>query len=149
MDTEEMTIYLTDEKIDKFLGWFVKHIGFVEAVLFGGHSEDAWVIGKAVGRLGVGLQWEAGPGLVKSMSFTLSPDGDPGKLAFAEAAIVRAPHLPNWEFHSTKPPKQWNYTIMIPEKGEMVTNDFSNFQYHLVAYQNRKFFDVIMYPDIV
>ena len=38
---------------------------------------------------------------------------------------------------------------MIPEKGEMVTNDFSNFQYYLVAYQNRKFFDFIMYPDIV
>ena len=135
------------ENIDKFWAWFVKHIGFIETVLEGRHHEDAWVVGKAVDRFLPGLQWEAGPGLAKPIAFTISPDGDPAKLAIAEAVIARAPAMDGWEFHATKPPKRWNFTICLRGPAGDTKFDCGAFRYELTKYGGGKFYDICFYHE--
>jgi hypothetical protein len=59
------------------------------------------------------LSWEIGPGLNKPWQFVISPNLNRNLRGVARSIISRAPVLDDWEFHSGRQPKDWNYSFEI------------------------------------
>jgi hypothetical protein len=64
-------------------------------------------IDKRVQQLG-DVTWEVGPGKVKPWAFIISPNGRPELVRIADKIIACAPNSTEWEFYSSKPPKEWS-----------------------------------------
>jgi hypothetical protein len=72
---------------------------------------------KRVVNLNSGLSWEIGPGLSKPWQFVISPNLNRDLRALARSAISYAPALADWEFHSARCRKDWNYTFEMEGDG--------------------------------
>lgn len=89
--------------ITSFWQWFSLHAEEFGQLLEHHKTEtlyseiDAWVK-----TLHPGLRWEAGPGLVKPYSLTITFGGDPWLTELAKQVVRAAPVLANWEFYSSK-----------------------------------------------
>ena len=83
-----------------------------------------------------GLSWEIGPGLTKKNSFTISPNGNKDLLVQTNHIIDKAPMLDDWEFYSSKQPKEnWNKAKLIDRGIEF---EATNWTYVLLQYPDDK-----------
>lgn len=130
--------------IERFWNWFVSNAERIEVMIETSNSSRlASELGTRVSRLGKGLAWEVGPGLVEPYAFVISPNGMREMLALTEQIVSKAPRVKKWEFHSAKPPKEWDYCFEIYNKrGQAVLIDASESEYTAVAYNNFEFFDI-------
>jgi len=82
------------------------------------------------------LTWEIGPGLTKKHSLTISPNGSINLLDKTRNIIDQAPVLAEWEFYSSKQPKEnWDRAKLIDKNFEF---EAKNWTYVLLKYPDDK-----------
>jgi hypothetical protein len=100
--------------VDAFWEWFQ---GVHDS--FGDQFENSALISeldRRVNELG-DFAWEVGPGHVAPNALAISPGGDRDRLVLAREVVMRAPHVPGWEFFAGKPAKGWmpRFTVDGPD----------------------------------
>lgn len=81
--------------------------------------------------------WEISPGTQKPFRFTLSPNGDPQRLALSKLIVSKAPKLRNWEYLYAKPAKDWDFVLPIYDDW-MIERSLEAFRWQYV---------LLEYPD--
>lgn len=90
------------------------------------------------------LVWEIGPGLTKSNSLTISPNGNKDLLDKAKSVIASAPELDTWEFYYLKQPKEnWHKANLIDKA---VKIDALEWTYILFQYEDKKI-EIVLKAD--
>jgi hypothetical protein len=136
--------------IDDFWNWFTSVSSeLVQLYAAAKSSEIAKMLDKRVGCLVEGSAWEIGPGSMNALSFTISPDGDRSRLCDTEFVVSCSPQVRGWEFHDAKPPKpHWNFRFMLTNtRRQIVEVNASGWRYSLIAFDQRRFFDLTLYAD--
>jgi hypothetical protein len=59
------------------------------------------------------VAWELGPGLLEKHALIISPDGAKEWLPVTEHIVDQAPSIPDWEFQSARPPRDWDMRFSI------------------------------------
>ena len=119
--------------INEFWRWFSNAIKTVNNNI----ENPAFVdeLNKQVQDLNPKLSWEIGPGLIKPWQLVISPGLDPDLRQEARGIISDAPALPDWEFHSAKPPKQWDYKLELENAdGDLIRLSAANWTFVLLRY---------------
>jgi hypothetical protein len=100
----------TQHSLAEFWNWFRRN-----AQALANRQNEALVadLDRRVADLNSGLSWEIGPGLSKPWQFVISPNLNRDLRDLAQSLISHAPALADWEFHSTRRRKDWNYTFEI------------------------------------
>ncbi len=125
---------MKQKQINDFWSWFSSSAEALET-----NVEDAALLAQLNARvrnLDPQLSWEIGPGLSKPWQLVISPNLDRDLRKLATDVISHAPDLPNWEFHSARQPKEWDYQLELESgKGnELVHLDASNWTFVLLQY---------------
>jgi hypothetical protein len=80
------------------------------------------------------LSWELGPGASKPWQFVVSPNLDPGLREKARAVVSAAPVLRDWEFHSSRQAKAWDYQLQLGPAERSTHLDASKWTFVLLRY---------------
>jgi len=93
--------------------------------------------------------WEVGPGVSKPNALVISPGGTKERLQLCEEIVSVAPEIPEWEFHSVKPPKQWTLRFTVEDgRGNRLEIDASDWEYVLLKMPDGTFDLVIRAQNI-
>ncbi len=107
---------MNEEKIDNLWKWFLNNEKVIrDCIENDSVSKKEYVVehlDNLVLDLGV-FAWEISPGINKPWSFTISPNGDKELIKKSKKIIESAPDLTDWEFHYSKPAKDWNREFTI------------------------------------
>lgn len=96
-------------QIIEFWDWFQKNEHMFREVIDPEHAVES--MDEQVLAFGM-FAWEIGEGKSKPHYFTLSPNGDKGRLELSKKIIGAAPELSEWEFYPSKQPKQdWDFSF--------------------------------------
>jgi hypothetical protein len=87
-----------------------------------------------VRRINPQLSWEIGPGISKPLQFVVSPNLDRSLSEIARAVVSDAPKLREWEFHSARQPKKWNYKVELSNGKTALPMDASAWTFMLLKY---------------
>jgi hypothetical protein len=93
-----------------------------------------------VRRLGPKLSWEIGPGLSKPWQLVISPSLNPDLRELAKSIVAASPALRDWEFHSARQPKKWDFKFELEDsKGRGPKElDASTWKFVLLKYPDGK-----------
>ena len=93
-----------------------------------------------VRRLGPKLSWEIGPGLSKPWQLVISPSLNPDLRELAKSIVAASPALRDWEFHSARQPKKWDFKFELEDpKGRVPKElDVSTWKFVLLKYPDGK-----------
>jgi hypothetical protein len=81
------------------------------------------------------ISWEIGPGLSKSWQLVFSPNLNPDLRVITRDIVRDAPSIDDWEFFSSRRPKQWEYRFELArDNDERVTIDASEWRFILLRY---------------
>lgn len=137
---------LNDEEIDAFWLWFSGVAARLAADI-----EDETLgadLDARVARLG-DIGWEVGPGTNAACALVVSPDGVRERLSLTERIVARAPQIPGWEIHSSKPPKVWDLRFeMQCDSGRTVDVDAREWRYVLWKFPDGTFDVVVEQRDL-
>ncbi len=90
---------------------------------------DRWIL--AFGE----LAWEVGPGIGAPNALAISPNGQQKLLSMTHEIVCAAPKCDGWEFHSAKPPKNWNLRFVLEDdEARPVEIDANEWQYALLRF---------------
>jgi len=105
------------EPIKNFWHWFaINTSGIANMYSNRAFDELSKSIGRELDKVEEQLAWEIGPGKSKQYLFTISSEGNPRLRQIAETMVRSAPELPDWEFYSSKPPRQPTGKVHLPER---------------------------------
>jgi hypothetical protein len=139
-----MTSFPPDADIQDFWAWVQTIADELAEDLENGAIIET--LNRRVSRLG-DISWEVGPGRHAENALTLTPDGDPAKLAVTKHIITFAPSVAGWEFYPAKPAKDWNLMFSIEtENGDIVDVDARTWRYVLFRFPDDTF-DLILSQD--
>jgi len=118
----------------EFWSWFLKTADSIAS-----NPQDPAVLSELDGRLrrlDSRLSWEIGPGLSKRWQLVISPNLKRSLRKIAKTVVSAAPVLPDWEFHSARQPKNWQYKFELENpKGNSSTElDASAWTFVLLKY---------------
>ena len=93
-----------------------------------------------VRRLGPRLSWEIGPGLSKPWQLVISPNLNPDLRELTKSIVAAAPALRDWEFHSARQPKKWDFKFELEDPKERGPKelDASTWKFVLLKYPDGK-----------
>ncbi|HEY6183999.1 MAG TPA: hypothetical protein VIW67_17255 [Terriglobales bacterium] len=94
---------------------------------------------KKIQKLDPRLSWEIGPGRTREWQLVISPNLDVELREIAEAIIAKAPILPQWQFYSSRRPKEWNYQFQLECGGRLRNVDASGWKFVLLEYPDAIF----------
>lgn len=95
------------------------------------------------------IVWEVGPGTQKPNALVISPGGRSELLPLTRDIIAHAPACEKWEFHASKPPKQWNRKFSLRVDNDTnIQVDANNWQYVLLRFPDRSFDVIIRAPGM-
>lgn len=137
----ESTRHDSDEKINALWSWF----SAVSTRLAENYENQDLLdeLEDRVSALGE-VSWELGPGIAKECALTLSPDGDPGKLAVTQRAVAMAPELPSWEFYPARQKKEWELQFSVDgSDGRVLEVDARPWRYVLLRFPDGTF-DIVI-----
>lgn len=137
---------ITSERVTEFWNWFRANNDRLISLVDTKHDRAvADALGAQVKAVDERLGWEIGPGQERELALVISPNGRAELLPVAEMVIAEAPAMPRWEFHSSKPPKKWDYRFrMLNSNGQTVELDAQYWEYILTSYNDGEFYDVIL-----
>jgi hypothetical protein len=124
-------------KIEYFWNWFQKILPKLNA----GDLKDDLIdeIDNKVLNLGP-FSWEIGPGLIQENSFVISPNGNIELLEQTRKIIDLAPKVAGWEFHCSKPPKNWNFNFsFLDDNNKEINVNANDWEYVLSRYPDKTF----------
>ena len=137
---------LTEAAVMSFWRWFSSI-----AQKFSSNLEDEGILRELDDRIRSfgDLAWEVGPGLGKSNALVISPAGAPELLHLTEEVVKYAPALPEWEFHSAKPPKAWSLRFTLEGvDGASIDIDARSWEYVLFRDPDGKLDVLVHAPDL-
>ena len=84
------------------------------------------------------LSWEIGPGASRPWQLVLSPNSDRNLREMARSIVSSAPDIDEWEFHSARQPKDWDFKfeLMIGTDGSTALIDASDWTFLLLQYRD-------------
>jgi len=123
-----------NHKIGDFWTWFRANADAIAA-----HPESPVLLDeldRRVRSLGPDLSWEIGPGISKTWQLAISPNLDRDLRTFARSIVSEAPNLKDWEFHSTRQRKEWDYKIELigDDGGVAIALDATSWTFVLLRY---------------
>lgn len=127
-------------KIEAFWKWFIQAEEHILTFFAEEIDEDRASLIESINNqvLEFGLfAWEISPGEEKPFRFTLSPNGDPQRLALSKLIISKAPQLRKWEYLPAKPSKDWDFVLPIYDDW-MIERSIEAFRWQYV---------LLEYPD--
>jgi hypothetical protein len=90
------------------------------------------------------VAWELGPGLLEKHALIISPDGAKEWLPVTEHIVDQAPSIPDWEFQSARPPRDWDMRFSIEgSNGRHLEIDARPWRYVLFKYPDNTF-DIVV-----
>jgi hypothetical protein len=96
---------------------------------------DAWVR-----ELHPSVSWEIGPGKHAAWQLAISPSLHPELLPVTRKVVSRAPAIREWEFYSTRQPKEWDLRFELQqEPGPPLAIDASDWTYVLLRYPDGRY----------
>jgi len=105
-------------RIKGFWQWFRQNQSQITHLYSAKNFNDlSTAINREIDRVDVHLAWEIGPGRRKPHLFTISSEGNLELRYIAEQMIGLAPELTEWEFYSSRPPRQPAARVTLPERG--------------------------------
>lgn len=121
------------KKIDEFWNWFC---GIAEVLTANVENQELLnELEKRVRDLHPKLSWEIGPGLSKLWQLVISPSLIRDLREATREIVSAAPTLPKWEFHSAKPPKEWDYILELEnDEDDLVRLNASDWTFVLLRY---------------
>lgn len=131
-------------EIDAFWLWFIRNSELV--VPNCDYAQAVADLDRKVRNLDERLSWEIGPGKEKSWLLAISPNLDKGLLKEAQEIVAAAPELANWEFYSTRQPKEWDYRVELnsDDPNRLIKIDASDWEFVLLRYPDG-FREVLLY----
>jgi len=106
------------EKVESLWKWFNGNEQIIiDSINQKTDSEDDYII-ENLNNLVLDIDlftWEIGVGKNKSYSFTISPNRSKDLLKVSREVIRSAPKSDEWEFHYSKPAKEWNRSLIISD----------------------------------
>ncbi len=124
-----------EDKIDAFWQWFVKNEAVIkECIDLDTSPNQSYVVNQMnelILDLGV-FTWDMGLNEQDNWFLMISPNGNADNLGISQQLIVEAPPHIKWQFHSSRPAKNWDrcFTVHSFDMQEMAV-DASN--WNLVA----------------
>jgi hypothetical protein len=131
---------MNKEKINNLWKWFFSNEQVIkDCIENDSASKKDYIIehlDNLVLDLGV-FTWEIGPGINRPWSFTISPNGDKELIKKSKKIIESAPDIADWEFHYSKPAKDWNreFTIFDNFLNKQTINA-SNWKYVAIKHED-------------
>jgi hypothetical protein len=130
----KFTKNLQPQNLTEFWIWFSEH-----SQALANEPECAALFAELDARLhklDPGLSWEIGPGQQKPWQFVVSPNLDGSLRNVARKIVARAPALDDWEFHSARQPKDWDFHLELSttSNGIPMKVDASNWTFVLLEY---------------
>jgi hypothetical protein len=123
---------MQDKDILIFWKWFIDNKGKLES-----DSYDPTILEQLDKTISDwDLNWEIGPGQSKENSLTISPKGDSALLTLSEQIVSKAPTLDEWQFYSTKQPKENWYLLELNQ--DNISVNASEWEYVLLKYKDGK-----------
>jgi hypothetical protein len=121
---------MLDKKFIDFWNWFAQNSNQLHSDTY-----DTTLLSKLDETISSwGFTWEVGPGLTKKNSLTISPTGDKELLEQTSKIIDSALELDDWEFYSSKQPKEnWDKANF-----DGIKVDAANWTYVLLKYPDDK-----------
>lgn len=136
----------SSKRITEFWGWFASVCDALAA-----RPDDPEILpllDKRVQSFGP-IVWEIGPGTQKPNALVISPGGRSELLPLTEDIIAHAPASQKWEFHASKPPKQWNRKFSLRVDNDTnIQVDANDWQYVLLRFPDRSFDVIIRAPGM-
>lgn len=105
-----------DEKIEAFWRWFVQNNSFIKDSIQGESAKDRATVVEKMNNyiLDLGLfTWDLGLNDENMWFLTISPNGDSELLEISQRIMEDAPTHLDWEFHASKPAKNWNRIFFV------------------------------------
>lgn len=120
-------------RIEEFWSWFRGVAGTVAVNVE--NPELIEELDTHVHSLDPKLSWEVGPGLSEPWQLVISPNLNQDLREKARTIVSQAPTIAGWEFHSAKPPKEWDYTLELQTEDDgLVRLNASNWTFVLLRY---------------
>lgn len=90
------------------------------------------------------VAWEVGPGKIEPSALVITPDGAVGEIEKCRRIVALAPTIEGWEFHSARPPRQWDLRFMIErDAGGFMNIDARGWRYVLFRFPDHTF-DIVL-----
>lgn len=105
-----------DEKIEAFWRWFVQNNSFIQNSIQNESAKDRATVVEKMNNyiLDLGLfTWDLGLNDENTWFLTISPNGDSELLEISQRIMEDAPTHLEWEFHASKPAKNWNRIFFV------------------------------------
>ena len=105
-----------DDKIEAFWRWFVQHNSFIQNSIQSESAKDRATVVEKMNNyiLDLGLfTWDLGLNDENTWFLTISPNGDSELLEISQRIMEDAPTHLDWEFHASKPAKNWNRIFFV------------------------------------
>lgn len=128
-----------DNKIQAFWNWFVENEAAL-LVAIEEESETNHFVGSLDNLiLDIGkFSWEIGPSNNGRWSLIISPNGDKDLLHTSQKIMGNSPQLNKWDFHHSKPPKQWEKQFTVYDDLMNIHEiDASNWNYVALKYDDQ------------
>jgi hypothetical protein len=127
---------MNQKRISAFWMWFSTVADRLAADV-----EDKNILTELDGRvreLHPGLSWEVGPGRARAWQLVISPNLDRELRKLANAIVLQAPVLREWQFYGARRPKDWNYRFQLNTEEGLVRNlDASTWKFVLLEYPDK------------
>jgi hypothetical protein len=104
------------DKIEAFWCWFVQHNSFIQNSIQSESVKDRATVVEKMNNyiLDLGLfTWDLGLNEENTWFLTISPNGDRELLEISQRIMEDAPTHLDWEFHASKPAKNWNRIFFV------------------------------------
>jgi len=97
--------------VKDFWYWFHVNAGSIVSEIEKGARLDE--LDRKVNNLAPDLSWEVGPGIDKQWQLVISPNLNRSLRKTACMIVAGSPELDEWEFHSARQKKDWDYRVEI------------------------------------
>lgn len=88
--------------------------------------------------------WEIGPGKAEENALIITPDGSRDWVPVTQHIVALAPRVAGWEFHSARPPRDWDMQFSIEgADGTHLDIDARPWRYVLFKYPDNTF-DIVI-----
>jgi hypothetical protein len=105
-----------EDKIMDFWRWFVKNEGTIQRCIENESQADRDYVVEQMNSLVLNIgtfTWDVGLNDSNNWFLTISPNGDKDLLKLSTEIMAFAPDHMNWEFHASKPAKNWDRKFSV------------------------------------
>lgn len=117
------------ESIAQFWAWFSSKKDVIESMIKRSDASGlSQLLSPRLDRVMPGLAWEVGPGKIRPYMLTISSEGNHAQRRHVETIIRKAPDIGDWEFYSSRQPRNIQSEIELVSDGIRLSTDTWRFE---------------------